>query len=73
MFNPTYKLPPSEKNFYLRRTFRYGVLKYTTVLVLAGGALFTDTDYLRNEFNSRPDTNQRRVMTPVPDVERKAL
>lgn len=56
-----------------RRTFFYGLFKYSLVLGLAGAWWFTDSDYFNNDFNSRPDMNQMRIMTPVPDHERKVF
>ena len=73
LFNPRYKLNTLEKNFYLRRTFRYGVFKYGTVCFLAGGLLLTDYSFLRDDFNSRPDFNVPRMMTPVPEKEKKVF
>lgn len=74
LFNPQYKLDYYRKNFYTRRTFNYGKLKYQ---ILFGGVvsyLYTDSDYLKNDFNSRPDLNHsRKIGDKVTDEERKVF
>ncbi len=72
-FNPHYKLDPYMKNFYTRRTFYYGLLKYSLVFGIVGAFLITDRSYLSDDFHARPDLNHMRVMTPVPDQERKVF
>lgn len=62
------------RNKYPKRTFRYGIFKYSIIVGLLGGYLFTDKDYLYDDINSRPDLNQFRIMTDnVPDKERKVF
>jgi hypothetical protein len=73
LFNPIYKSATLEKNFYTRRTFRYGLLKYSIFAFIAGGYLVTDSDYFKNEFMSRPDLNVSRKMTDLPDKEKKVF
>lgn len=74
LFNPIYKLDGGMKNFYTRRTFRYGLIKYTAIVFLAGGWLTTDSDFFKNEFMSRPDLNTNRIMTDdLPDREKKVF
>ena len=74
LFNPKYKFVFNGRNFYPRRTFKYGVLKYSTVAFILGGFIFTDSDFLSDSYNSRPDYNSMRIMTgPIPDVERKVF
>lgn len=73
-FNPKYKLEPWTKHFYTRRTFKYGLLKYSLIFGLLGGYLFTDSAFFNNDFNARPDLNQMRIMTDnLPDKEKKVF
>lgn len=61
------------KNFYTRRTFFYGLFKYSLIFGLIGGYAITDKSYLADEFHARPDLNHMRIMTKVPDQERKVF
>jgi len=75
MFTPIYKINSYEKNFYTRRTFRYGSYKYGFLVFFLGGLLFTDKEfYTRDDFMARPDLNCQRIMTgEIPDKERKVF
>ena len=62
------------RNKYIRRTFQYGLLKYSFLLGVVGAYLFTDSDYFTNDLNGRPDLGQFRIMTGnVSDKERKVF
>jgi hypothetical protein len=73
-FNPHYKLPATTKNFYTRRTFYYGLFKYSLIFGIVGGYLLTDGSFLNDDFHARPDLNHMRMMTnKIPDHERKVF
>lgn len=63
------------KNKYIRRTFRYGLFKYSFLIGFAGGYLFTDREFFNDDLNGRPDLSQFRSMLPgtVTDRERKVF
>ena len=62
------------RNKYTKRTFRFGLFKYSIIVGFIGGYLYTDNDYFTNDLNARPDLGQFRIMTDnVPDNERKVF
>lgn len=75
IFRPEYKLEPRSLNWSTRRTFYYGLFKYSVIIGIIGAWYFTDDFYLQNDLNNRPDLLPMRHMTDysMPMKERKVF
>ncbi len=76
IFTPDYKLPDIYYNQTARTKFKWGVFKYSVIFGFIGACVFTDSDYLKNDVNMRPDFNTMRIMIPaehIPLKERKVF
>jgi hypothetical protein len=73
MFRPEYMLERRNANWSTRRTFFYGLIKYSLFIGMAGAYYFTDDAYFNDDLNSRPDMQPMRVMCDqnTPQKEKK--
>ena len=65
LFTPDYRLPDTYYSETARRRFKYGLLKWAVLLGCVGAYLTTDSDYLKNDLNMRPDFSQMRILTSM--------
>lgn len=62
LFVPDYRLAPEFPNFATRRTFFYGLFKYTLLSSFVLSYLVTDSDYVKDGLNNRPEIGEMRIM-----------
>lgn len=72
---PDYMLERRSENWSTRRTFYYGLIKYSLAIGAAGAYYLTDSDYFNDDLNSRPDLQPMRIMCEqsMPLKERKVF
>ena len=72
---PDYMLERRSENWSTRRTFYYGLIKYSLAFGAAGAFYLTDSNYFKDDLNSRPDLQPMRIMCEqsMPLKERKVF
>lgn len=74
VWTPEYRLE-HDFNWSTRRTFYYGLIKYSLLIGAVGAWYFTDSDFLNDDLNSRPDFHPMRQLCDhsMPSEERKVF